>query len=165
MAKVQLKVNLNMSPAAINRLIAEKKKEINEGVKEWIMASGDILISNTPVSTAQFANNWSFYVGAPRASFRPDPAYYALRGAARKNKGPAPEIVRDKVRRRLRADVKRSKFNVFDGDTVVGFYNPAPYGKYLERGISSQAPYGIVGVTVKQIKSGKDVSHYIERRL
>ncbi len=161
-----IQVKITDPHKAIENMLEAKKQQINEGIKEWIIKAGDILITNTPSSTGQFVSNWRFYVGSPAGGYQPSVNYNALRREVYHKRGPSPEVVKDIHKRRIAEEIRSSSLNFLEGGTkVVGFYNPSPYGIWLERGKSSQAPRGIVGVTVRQIEKELDLVQIIEGRL
>lgn len=74
-----IQVKITDPHKAIENMLEAKKQQINEGIKEWIIKAGDILITNTPSSTGQFVSNWRFYVGSPAGGYQPSVNYNALR--------------------------------------------------------------------------------------
>lgn len=166
MGKPGIRVTITDPKKTLASMLAAEKRKINDGITEWIVQIGNILISNTPVSTGQFMSNWSFYVGSPGRGFMPAGDYNALRRSVYHKWGPTPEVVRDMHARRLAEDVRSANLDFLsEGSTVVGFSNPSPYGVWLEKGHSKQASGGIVATTIRQVEKELDLVQMIEGRL
>jgi hypothetical protein len=90
------------------------------------------LIDKTPRKTARAANNWNFSTGAPRLENLPEGEYPQSGSIAL-----------------LKADGETAKAKA--GDTLF-LTNCLPYIPALEDGHSKQAPAGMIGVTVVELR-------------
>lgn len=98
------------------------KDKANEVVREIVMETGRRLIARSPVDTGQFADNWNYGLETR------DSSTHGPTGARTINN--------------LEELPKRA------ASFIHYLTNALPYGPALERGHSSQAPNGVVGLTV-----------------
>lgn len=88
----------------------------------------DKLIADSPVYTGSFRASWNVTEGTP--------AYIAVNGGSPEAPLPPPMI----------------KVTAFSDFPALYITNGQPYAKKLEEGSSTQAPYGLVKVTIASLR-------------
>lgn len=115
------------------QVFATAKKGMNRALNEGLQATAyeavSRMIDRTPVDTGAAKAHW-FAQGTPSGSFDKE--------------------VTDKSGGRTKARAKRDLKSVRIGDRVW-LVNTAPYFFYLEHGSSSQAPAGVVTITLAEM--------------
>jgi len=109
---------------------AETPKKIDKALQDTAVETISKMIDRTPVDTGAAKYHW-FIRGLPSERFdkeRVDPS------------GAQPKA-------RAKRDVK----NLFRLGLKVWLINSAPYFIYLERGSSTQAPQGVVAITMQEV--------------
>ena len=116
------------------RLLALHKKFSTDVFRSVIM--------KTPVDTGRARANWNMNVGSIDYSVD-DPEQYGESTGKHKGNSAAPASPRE----------KQLKLGKGDGEKVIYITNNLPYIGELENGHSTQAPRGMVSLTLNEVRS------------
>lgn len=156
----------------LKKVVAAKKKAMNDALVEYIVNSFEVILSNTPGDTGQLMSNWNFYVTRGKVPFVPLPGYSSKRHRRDDLTG---RMVQAEISRREQLEKIKHELNLMSPNffeegrrrITVGIRNAAPYfstvdeGKYsaysplvntTPDGYSIQSPRGIIDISLTTIK-------------
>lgn len=179
--RVSITSNPKKLKAKMEKAIGKKKKALNEAVTQYVLASFETTLQNTPTDTGQLMANWNFYITRGEAPFVRLPDYNARRHDRYDYSGRRAmhEIAVREQMMVIKRELAVSGINFLKkGRTriTVGIKNEAPYFDVLDKGLyrvkpplvnvtpngySIQAPQGIIRVTLSSIKGENEFKQFI----
>lgn len=183
-ARISVTSNIAKMNEKFERMVESKKRKLNEAVIDYIIASFEIALGNTPADTGQLMSNWKFYVTRGSESFEALPGYEGKKHARDDLQGRLmqAEISRIEQLAIISQDLRSRNIDFFpEGRTrvTVGIKNATPYfdkldkGKYkaipplvnlTHDGFSVQAPRGIVSVSLRTMRGENDFKQFMNVR-
>lgn len=180
-ARISITSNPKKLQRQVGELIEAKKRQLNIDLVNYVLASFDVALQNTPADTGQLMSNWKFYITRGRNGFEPLPGYnekrhnrYDLSGRlAMKDIAAREQLLA------IAAEMRASNIDFFkEGRSriTVGIRNAAPYMEVVDEGLfrakaplvnvtpsgySIQAPQGIVNVSFREIKSNNLFNQFV----
>lgn len=132
----------------IDKFVSKTNKKLDEFVLEFTQDIAEKVVTRSPVDTGFFRSNWRIGIGAP----------------SRESKDEKPEGFEagEAVATQTSLGAITPKLIGAGAGDVIYINNNADYGERLEYGHSSQAPSGMVRITVAEAPS---IARSVARRL
>lgn len=180
-ARISITSNPKKLQRQVGELIEAKKRQLNIDLVNYVLASFDVVLQNTPADTGQLMSNWKFYITRGRNSFEPLPDYKARRNNRYDSSGrlAMKDIAAREQLAVIAAEMKAANIDFFkEGRSriTVGIRNAAPYMEVVDEGLftakpplvnvtpggySIQAPQGIVNVSFREIKGNNLFNQFV----
>lgn len=180
-ARISITSNPKKLQRQVGELIESKKRQLNIALVDYVLASFDVALQNTPADTGQLMSNWKFYITRGTAGFEPLPGYESKRHNRYDLSGrlAMADIAAREQMAVIAAEMRTANVDFFkEGRSriTVGIRNAAPYfgvideGGYMPRaplvnvtpdGYSVQAPQGVVNISFREIKSNNTFSQFV----
>jgi hypothetical protein len=180
-ARISITSNPKKLQRQVGELIEAKKRQLNIDLINYVLASFDVVLQNTPADTGQLMKNWKFYITRGRNSFEPLPDYKARRNNRYDLAGrlAMKDIAAREQLAVIAAEMKAANIDFFkEGRSriTVGIRNAAPYMEVVDEGLftakpplvnvtpggySIQAPQGIVNVSFREIKGNNLFNQFV----
>lgn len=180
-ARISITSNPKKLQRQVGELIEAKKRQLNIDLVNYVLASFDVALQNTPADTGQLMSNWKFYITRGRDSFEPLPGDKEKR---HNRYDPSGRLAMKDIAAReqllaIAAEMRASNIDFFkEGRSriTVGIRNAAPYMEVVDEGLfmakaplvnvtpsgySIQAPQGIVNVSFREIKSNNLFNQFV----
>lgn len=180
-ARISITSNPKKLQRQVGELIEAKKRQLNIDLVNYVLASFDVVLQNTPANTGQLMSNWKFYITRGRNGFEPLPGYKEKRHSRHDLSGrlAMKDIAAREQLLAIAAEMRASNIDFFkEGRSriTVGIRNAAPYMEVVDEGLfrakaplvnvtpdgySIQAPQGIVDVSFREIKSNNLFNQFV----
>ena len=180
-ARISITSNPKKLQRQVGELIEAKKRQLNIALVNYVLASFDVALQNTPADTGQLISNWKFYITRGTAGFEELPGYknkrhnrYDLSGRLA-----MADIAAREQMAVIEAEMRASNIDFFkEGRSriTVGIRNAAPYFEVVDTGLfeakaplvnvtpdgySIQAPQGVVDISFREIKSKNSFNQFV----
>lgn len=180
-ARISITSNPQKLRDDLDMLLKGKKEKLNEAVIQYVMASFELTLANTPADTGQLMSNWRFYITRGSAPFQEMAGYESRRHDRYDFAG---RTIQQDISRReqmalIQQEMRASGIDFFKEGRkriTVGIRNAAPYFNMLDEGLytpnpplvnltadgySIQAPNGIITVSLRAVKAGNDFTQFV----
>lgn len=183
MLRVKVTSNIDKFMKQFRDAVDETREYANAVVHNFMLASFEVVLNNTPVDTGQMMLNWHVYKHGGLRGFSPLPDYKDQRHSRQDYAGRMmrKSEVKGEQSAVLEAELRSLNVNFFEKgrrQVTVGLSNATPYGDMLDQGLynpipplinltasgySIQAPYGIVAVSITAIRNdlGGDLGQFL----